>query len=176
MKHFSFYCSFLLISTSLFSQFQPLDRESRIAFTIKNLGFTVTGAFSGIKGTILFDPQNLPGSSINVSVDAASVNTDNSMRDDHLRGETYFDVKRYPKISFVSTNITALRNRSFLVTGKLTIKNISKEISIPFTVKQVPGGFAFVGSFSINRRDFDVGGTSIISDMLIVDLTVLATK
>src|SRR6188472_11246 len=105
MKHLLFY-ALLIISTPLFSQYRSTDKGSKIEFRVKNLGFTVSGRFSGLSGTILFDPQNLSSSNIAVSVDASSVNTDNSMRDDHLRGESYFDVTKYPRIYFVSTRIT----------------------------------------------------------------------
>lgn len=175
MKHLLFY-AFLIISTPLLSQYRPVDKGSKIEFKVKNLGFTVSGSFSGLSGTILFDPQNLSSSNIAVSVDASSVNTDNTMRDDHLRGESYFDVTKYPRINFVSTRITTANRGSFLVSGKLTIKNVSKEISFPFFAKAVNGGYEFKGSFTINRRDFDVGGLSIISDMLTVDLDVLTNK
>ncbi|MGZ3852461.1 MAG: YceI family protein, partial [Flavisolibacter sp.] len=95
MKHLLLY-GLLIFSTPLFSQYRPVDKGSKIEFKVKNLGFTVSGSFSGIGGNIFFDPQNLSSSSINVSVDASTVNTDNSMRDDHLRGDSYFDVTKYP--------------------------------------------------------------------------------
>lgn len=175
MKHLLFY-ALLIISTPLFSQYRSTDKGSKIEFRVKNLGFTVSGRFSGLSGTILFDLQNLSSSNIAVSVDASSVNTDNSMRDDHLRGESYFDVTKYPRIYFVSTRITPANKGGFLASGKLTMKNVSREIAFPFLAKAVNGGYEFKGSFTINRRDFDVGGLSIISDMLTVDLDVLTNK
>lgn len=176
MKHLFFFCTSLLCTFFLFSQYQPIDKRSKIEFKIKNLGFTVNGSFSGISGRIFFNPQDLSASKIDVSVDASSVNTDNSMRDDHLKSESYFDVKKYPRISFISTRIVAARGGSFLVSGKLKIKNTIKDISFLFSVTQVGEGLRLKGSFAINRRDFDVGGLSIISDMLTVNLDVVANK
>lgn len=174
MKQLILLYAALLFTPVLFSQYKPADNGSKIEFKIKNLGFTVTGTFTGLSGSIQFDPKNLPGSRIDVSVDAASVNTDNTMRDDHLRENSYFDVKQYPRISFISTKITSARGGGFFVSGKLTIKNISKDISFPFTAREMSGGYAFKGSFTINRRDFNVGGFSVISDMLTVNFDVLA--
>lgn len=158
-------------------QLTPVEKQSSVEFKIKNFGFTVTGTFSGVSGKIAFDPKNLAACNFNVSVDANTVNTDNSLRDDHLRGETYFDVKKYPRIAFVSTKITNSNKEGVLfVFGKLTIKNTTRDISFPFTATPGNGGYTFKGSFNINRKDFGVGGTSIISDDLTVNLDVFAKQ
>src|SRR5438045_2292765 len=75
----------------------PDDSSSTIQFKIKNLGFTTTGSFSGLAGTITFTPDNLAGCNFDVHVEAATVNTGVEMRDDHLRGSDYFDIKNYPQ-------------------------------------------------------------------------------
>src|SRR5580693_9516283 len=101
--------SFLIISlitiTGIFvsDQYKPEDQGSSVLFKIRNLGFNVSGSFSGLDGNIQFDPNNLATCNFDVSIDANTVNTDNNMRDNHLRNETYFDVKNYPRIRFVST-------------------------------------------------------------------------
>jgi polyisoprenoid-binding protein YceI len=155
----------------------PMDDGSTIGFTIKNFGFNNEGSFKGLQGTIVFDPQNPSTSSFDVSIDAASVNTDNSMRDDHLREDTYFDVKKYPRIKFVSTSVAATDKKGhYSVTGKLTIKGTTKEISFPFLATPAGDDYIFKASFGINRRDFGVGGTSTLSNQLTVSLTVLARR
>lgn len=177
MKKILLYSILLFAAQRAICQFTPVDKQSTVEFKIKNFGFTVTGNFTGISGKIAFDPRNLVASSFNVSVDANTVNTDNNLRDDHLRGETYFDVKKYPRISFVSTKITNSNKEGVLfVFGKLTIKNTTKDISFPFTATPANGGYTFKGSFTINRKDFGVGGTSIISDDLTVNLDVFAKQ
>src|SRR5450432_270340 len=87
-------------------KYKPEDQGSSVQFKIRNLGFNVNGSFSGLDGNIQFDPNNLAASNFDVSVDANTINTDNNMRDNHLRKDTYFDVKNYPRIRFVSTKIT----------------------------------------------------------------------
>jgi len=173
---------FLLIVAVLFwkmgmAQYRPVDQGSTIKFTVQNFGFDVGGSFAGLHGTIDFDAQNPLNAHFDVDIDANTINTDNSLRDNHLREGAYFDVKKYPRIRFVSTNITATDKKGILLfTGKLTIKNQTKDISFPFQAIQSGDDFLFRGSFKINRKDFGVGGTSTISDNLEVQLNILARK
>lgn len=159
-----------------FSQYKPVHQGSSIQFVIGNFGFDVNGSFKGIHGTINFDPQNLSNAHFDVDIDAATVNTDNSLRDGHLRGDSYFDVKNHPRIRLESTKIEADKTGSFVITGKLTIKNTTKDVSFPFTAAQVADGYQFKGEFKIKRKDFGVGGTSTISDELQVSLNIIAKK
>lgn len=161
------------ISGSVLAQYKPTDQGSSLNFTIKNFGIEATGKFTGLQGEITFDPANTASASFDVTIDAASVNTDNSLRDSHLRGDSYFDVKNYPGIHFVSTKVTG-KNGSFTITGKLTIKKQTKIISFPFSAMQAGDGLLFKGAFNINRKDFDVGGSSTISDNLYVQLNIRA--
>lgn len=161
----------------LAAQYKVTDNKSSLQFTISNFGINVNGTFKGFDGTITFDPEHLPQSFFKVSIDAASVNTDNNLRDSHLRKETYFNTAQYPRIYFESTEITnSTRKGVFFILGKLTIKNHSKEISFPFTADPSGNGYLFKGTFSINRKDFEVGGTSIISNTAEISLSVWAEK
>lgn len=167
-----------IISISLArAQYKPVDKESTLDFKIGNFGFDVKGSFTGFKGDIHFDPQNVANSMFDVTIDASTVNTDNNSRDQHLGGESYFDVKNYPTIHFISSKITAGgKGNVFIAYGKLTIKGKSKDISIPFIATPETDGYQFKGSFKINRKDFGVGGTSTISNELEVSLNVTAKK
>jgi polyisoprenoid-binding protein YceI len=159
------------------AQYKPSDRGSSVQFKIKNLGFNVNGSFSGLDGNIQFDPNDLATSNINVSIDANTINTDNNMRDNHLRNDSYFDVKNYPRIHFTSTKITpSNKNGTLFIFGKLTIKNQTKDISFPFTATPSDDGYLFKGTFKINRKDFGVGGSSTISDELEISLEILSKK
>jgi polyisoprenoid-binding protein YceI len=175
MKKLTLVILLLLTVSVAFAQYKPVDQGSSLQFTIKNFGFDVTGTFTGFKGDIKFDPQKPAESNFDVMIDANTVNTDNGLRDNHLRDNSYFDVKNYPNIHFVSTKVTS-KSGGFVITGKLTIKKVVKEISFPFAATPSGDGYLFKGTFKINRRDFDVGGTSTISDNLEVALNVLAKK
>ena len=167
----------LLTGAVAFAQYRPMDKGSTVHFTIKNFGIRTGGSFSGLQGNIKFDISHPDQAGFDVSIDANTINTGIDMRDEHLRAETYFDVKNYPRIRFTSTKVTASsKPGQFMIYGKLTIKNKSKDISFPFTAKQTGNGYLFNGTFTINRRDFGVGGSSVISDNLDVDLEILAVK
>ena len=175
LLQFSLFVSF--VQSSAGQQYKAVDQGSSVKFKIRNFGFNSEGTFTGLQGHIGFDPQHLSGATFEVSIDAASINTDNNMRDNHLRKEEYFDVQNHPRISFVSTAVKAGGNTgSYTMTGKLTIKEISKEISFPFTAGQQDSGYLFKGEFTINRKDFKVGGSSTLSNSLTVQLSVFAKK
>ena len=170
----------LMISLGVFSQqvLKPVDEKSSVKFKIKNFGFnTVTGSFQGVQGTIRFSPDNLSSSTIDVTVDAKSVNTGINMRDNHLRKPEYFDVKKYPVIRFVSSKIgPSTKSGTLFISGKLTIKSVTRDVSFPFTATVEEDGYVFSGEFKINRIDFGVGESSSVSDNLTVVLKVFARK
>ena len=167
----------VLTGNLLIAQYRPVDNGSSMQFKIKNFGINTGGSFAGLQGNIIFDINHLNDANFDVSIDANTVNTDNEMRDNHLRNDTYFDVKNYPRIHFVSTKVTLSTKAGVLfIFGKLTIKKQTKDISFPFTATTTNDGYLFKGTFTINRRDFDVGGSSIISDNLEVELSILAKK
>jgi polyisoprenoid-binding protein YceI len=168
----------LFLSLNLYSQhYIPVDSASDISFKIKNLGFNTTGSFSGLAGTITFLPDSLAGCSFDVHIDANTVNTGVEMRDDHLRKADFFDVKKYPQIRFVSEKInTTKKNGTLFVSGKLTIKGITRDIGFPFTAQPIENGYLFTGEFTMNRKDFNVSAGSTVSDRLTVMLKVVARK
>jgi len=169
----------LFITVISFGQtYTPTDAGSKVYFVIKNFGINTGGTFEGVAGSITFDPANLSSASFNVSVDAKTVDTDIEGRDNHLRRAEYFDVEKYPKISFKSTKITTTNKDGYLyMFGVITIKNVSKEISFPFTQTSKDGGILFKGDFKLNRRDFGVGGNSFsLSDDVSIELSIFARK
>ena len=159
-----------------FQNLKPVDSESAIKFRIKNFGGTVMGSFKGVEGNIVFDPSDLSKASFDVTVDVNSINTGIDLRNKDLKQEKYFNLSKYPKIRMASTKVTKDNKgeHTYLFTGELTIKGTKKEIRFPFTTSQVKGGTMFKAEFPLNRRDFNVGGSSIsLSDNLTVSLAVL---
>jgi len=175
MKKYFLFCLIFAAAKIASAQYKPVDKESSLKFTIGNFGFDVHGSFGGFQGSISFDPQNASAGSFDVTIDASTINTDNSLRDKHLKEDSYFDVANYPRIHFLSTKITG-KGGAFTMNGHLTIKGKSKDISFPFTASPADDGYLFKGSFKINRKDFGVGGTSTISNELEVVLNVHAAK
>ena len=163
--------------TILAQQYKPIDQGSEIDFLIKNFGFNTKGSFSGLEGTITWDAREPAKAAFDVSIGATTISTDNNMRDDHLRKDTYFDVEKYPRIRMVSTSITGSeKSGRYTFHGKLTIKSTTKDIEFPFIATPMGEDYIFKGEFTINRKDFGVGGSSTISNDLKVSLTVLAKK
>jgi polyisoprenoid-binding protein YceI len=171
----------LLAFTSIYSiaqTYTPVDEGSKVKFVIKNFGINTGGTFEGLTGTIKFDPDNPANASFDVSVDAKTVDTDIEARDKDLRKNHYFDVEKYPTLSFKSTRVTKTNTKEYLyLFGNITIKGVTKEIKFPFKATPKDGGYLFEGSFDLNRRDFNVGSRSMsLSDVLTVTLSVFAKK
>ena len=141
------------------NDYTVLADQAKIGFTIKNAGFKVNGSMKGLDGSISFNPNVLDQSKISLSVATATVDTDNKTRDKHLRAEDYFEVEKYPNITFTSTSIKKSAS-GYLVKGTFKVKNTAKEVEIPFTFQQN----VFKGSFSINRIEYGVGKKSWIMD------------
>lgn len=136
-----------------------------VMFFVKHILAKVPGRFDSYTGTVRFDPANLDGSSIDVSVDMASVNTGIAQRDEHLKSPDFFETAKYPGMWFVSQRITSKGGNEYLAEGDLTIKDVTKRIQLPFTYlgtkpspmeqgKQVAG---FEARFSINMLEYHVG-------------------
>jgi polyisoprenoid-binding protein YceI len=179
MKQFFFFLFLTGFTATVFSQnYVPVDNGSKVKFNIKNFGINTGGTFEGLTGSIVFDAANPAAASFSVMVDAKTVDTDNGGRDNHLRKSEYFDVEKYPKLSFISTKITKTNTEGYLyMFGKLTIKGVIKEISFPFKATAKDGGYLFEGSFKVNRRDFGVGSSSVsLSDNLNVTLSIFGKK
>ncbi|PIY13363.1 MAG: YceI family protein [Flexibacter sp. CG_4_10_14_3_um_filter_32_15] len=148
---------------------------SSITFKIKNAGIGIDGSFKGFQGTVDFNPADLERSKFDVSVDAKTIDTDNNMRDNHLREDEYFGVEKHPKISMKSTSVTKVSDSKYKATFDLTLKGKTKSVSFPFSYNKTSTGYKLNGSFEIDRRDFGVGGSSwILSDdvKVFIDLEV----
>jgi len=138
---------------------QAIDGSaSSVKFTVTNLGIGVKGEFRAITGTVSFDPADLSQAVFDVQIPTRSVNTDNRMRDNHLREEDFFHVEKYPTITFKSEKVEKAEG-GYSVTGTLTMRGVSKTVSIPFSVENN----RFSGTFSLDRTDYGVGGDGFLN-------------
>ncbi len=131
--------------------------NSKITFTATNLGVNVPGKLRKATGTIQFDENDLASSFFKVKIPAKTINTKNSMRDEHLKEEEFFDVQNHPFITFESTEITKAKT-GYIAKGKLTIKGTTKIVLIPFEYSNGE----FTGSLTINRNDYAIGGDGFL--------------
>lgn len=151
--------------------------SSSITFKIKNAGFTVDGSLGNLKAKVFFDNTKAYNNSIEARVDTKTINTGNASRDEHLKKEDYFDAGHYPEISLKATLFTKEANGTYKGFFKLTLKNTTKDISLPFSFTEKDNKGIFKGSFTINRLDYGVGSSSIIlSDQVAVTITVNVSK
>lgn len=168
-------CAFAI--TKAQKEITPTDKGSKVHFVIKNFGIKTGGDFSGLKGTIKFDPKNPWGASFDVTVNSSTIDTDNDSRDGHLKKEEYFDVKSYPTIHMVSTKVQGTTKQGrYQFNGNLTIKKTTKPIQFQFVMEEKDGGYLFTSdNINLNRRDYGVGGSSIsMADELKVVISVFA--
>jgi polyisoprenoid-binding protein YceI len=164
--------------------------HTRIGFVARHAMVTkVRGAFNEFTGTAVLDGANPGNSTVQVTIQAASIDTRNAQRDGHLRGNDFLAMEEYPQITFVSTGVRQSGESTFEVTGDLTIKGVTNEITIPFEFEGAakdPFGnerVGFEGSVAINRKDYGVtwnaaleGGGVLVSDKVTLEFEVSAVK
>lgn len=134
--------------------------HSNATFSVKHLLVsTVRGRFTQVNGAILIDDADMTKSSVNAIISTPSITTDNETRDKHLKSADFFDVAKYPEITFKSTKIEKTAD-GYAATGLLTIKDVSKEVRLPFTLaKGEARGKAILGietATQIDRLDYHV--------------------
>jgi polyisoprenoid-binding protein YceI len=135
--------------------------HSSANFAVKHmLVSTVRGRFAGaVNGAIHYDPADIGKSSVTAVIAAASIDTDNQMRDNDLRSAHFFDVEKYPELKFQSTKVEK-RGDGYVAIGNLTIKDVTKQIELPFTLTEadVKGRkkLGVEAGITINRLDYHV--------------------
>ena len=135
--------------------------HSGVNFTIRHFVSNVPGLFKDYEGTIVYDKDNPAGSKVEFTVQATSIDTGNADRDKHLRSADFFDVEKFPTLSFTSTQVKAVDKDTLEVTGDLTMHGVTKKVTIPVdflgTAKTPNGEKAgFETSFTLNRKDYGI--------------------
>lgn len=136
--------------------------HSNAQFTVRHLGISnVQGEFEKVSGTVMFDDADVTKSSVDVTIDATSINTRVSRRDDDLKSDGFFDVAKFPTITFKSTKVAKAGEGKLKVTGDLTIKGVTKSVVLDVTG---PSGIdthmgtrrGFSATTTIDRTEFGV--------------------
>lgn len=163
--------------------------HSVVGFSVKHMLIsTVNGNFDDFSGTIVYDPQDISKSSVEVHIKAASVDTRNQTRDNDVRSPNFLDAAKYPELMFKSTSV-AKSGDGFVAHGQLTIHGVTKDIDLPFKITgqtKDPWGKFRMGAeagLTINRADYGVvwnktleGGGAVVSDEVKIALTVEGVK
>jgi len=135
--------------------------HSNVGFKVRHLVSKTSGEFTDFDGTIVADFGSLDASSVKFTIQTTSIDTENEKRDGHLRSADFFDVEKYPAITFTSSKITKIDGDSFAVTGTLTMHGVSKEVTltVDFLGEMTAMGGTRAGyelTTTINRKDFGV--------------------
>jgi len=162
--------------------------HSTVAFSVKHMVVnTVHGRFNDYNGSILLDEKDPSKSSVDVTIKTASINTDNSQRDGHLKSPDFLDAQKYPEITFKSTSVEK-KGDGFVAHGTLTIRGVSKNVDLPFKLNGPinAGNATLLGaeaSLTINRQDYGVswsktldGGSLVVSNDVKIDINVEAKQ
>ena len=164
--------------------------HSRIGFVARHAMVTkVRGAFNEFTGTAVFDGTDPGKAAVNVVIKAASIDTRNAQRDEHLRGNDFLAMDEYPEITFASTAFTQTGADSFELTGDLTVRGVTRQVTIPFTFEGAatdPFGnqrLGFEGSVTINRKDYGVSwnaaleaGGVLVSEKIALEFEISAIR
>lgn len=138
--------------------------HSGIAFTIRHLLAKTSGRFTKFSGEIHLDTKDITKSSVEVTIDAASINTDSTMRDADLRSSNFFDVAKYPTITFKSTSVKEVAKGKLEITGTFTLHGVTKQITFPITDAGTGPGMrpgsvvaGFIdGALTLDRDDYGI--------------------
>ena len=142
----------MLISASAFTFIQSQDWKVSDNYSVKFDGGDPQGEFKGLKGLVRFDEKNLAASKFEITIDIATINTGNAMKNTHAKSAGWFDVEKYPTITFASSAITKIAS-GYAAKGILEMHGVKKKITIPFTFSNN----VFASNFELNRNEFSIG-------------------
>jgi polyisoprenoid-binding protein YceI len=176
------------VITALATTTYGIDKaHSEVGFQVRHLLTRVRGRFSDFNGTIEYDDQNPEQSSVNIEVQAASIDTSERDRDVHLRSADFFEVDTFPTLVFRSTGIRRKGADRFEVSGQLTIHGVTKPVTFDVTLlgkAKDPWGnerIAFEADATVNRKDFGLTwnaaletGGFLVGDEVRISLSVQA--
>jgi polyisoprenoid-binding protein YceI len=178
MKKINLLAAFLLAGTTLFAQTKwAVDKaHAKIGFTVTHMMLSeVDGNFKKFDARIISSKEDFTDAVFEITIDAASINTDNEARDNDLKGDHFFDVAKYPQITFKSTSIEKIDAKNYKLNGNLTMHGVTKPVTLNLTLNgtgksmmthKPVAGFKVTGT--INRTDFGVGTApaAMVSDKI----------
>lgn len=157
--------------------------HSTAGFKVRHLMVSnVRGEFSGVSGTVVFDAEDSANSKIEAAIDATTIQTRDSQRDQHLKSADFFDVEKFPKITFVSKKVEPVGDGEWRIVGDLTIHGVTREVALdvegPTPEVKDPWGNIKMGATAaakVNRKDFglvwnvalEAGGVLVGEDVAI---------
>ncbi|MBO9509689.1 YceI family protein [Thalassospira sp. A3_1] len=162
-------------------QWQVKTDDSDIEFAGTQLGADFEGEFNKFTADIVFSPDDLAGSKVSVLIDIASVNTENADRDSQIISADWFDVAQWPTAKFETKSFREIAPGQYEATADLTIRDVTKEVVLPFTLEIEGNEAEAEGTVTIKRTDFGVGqgqwsDTSQVGDDVTIRIDIDATR
>ena len=154
--------------------------KSRIAFTVEQLGKLVSGRVGTWTGTIVLEPNDLAPARIDIRMDMRSASAGTKDIDDVMLGGDFLDAAKASEARFTSTSVSR-RGDDYVAQGKLTIRDVTRDVALPFSLKIQDGRATARGRLAIKRLDYGVGrgqwaATSYVADDVTIDITVVASR
>ena len=179
-----------LASPALAAETYQFDKShTTVGFQVRHIFTMLGGKFQDFSGTIRVDRAKPENSTVEFTVQVASINTNDPKRDEHLKSPDFFDVAKYPTITFKSTSVKPSGDNAYQVTGDLTMRGVTKSITIPVTFLgegKDPWGnekMGFETSTTLNRKDYGINwnktldqGGVLVGDEVKVQVSVEANK
>jgi polyisoprenoid-binding protein YceI len=168
----------ILVCFNIIKQWKFVDKNASITFkVIKNDGVEeATGTINGLKGGVFMDSLQINPIEISASVAVSTINTGIEMRDESLVSKDFFEATKYPTIKFTSNQFSS-HNDSLFADGVLSIKNVSKKITIPFLKKNINDSTILSGKFTIDRWQYNVGAKDDgIANMVYIEFNLPIVK
>lgn len=136
---------------------QVVPNKSTLSFISKQMNVPVDGSFKRFSAKIAFDPAKPQAAKAQFDVDMDSIDAGSNEANDEVKAKDWFNVKVFPKATFVSEKIKALGSNRYEVTGPLTIKGKTQQVTAPFTLSLQGKTGIFDGAFTLKRTDFGLG-------------------
>jgi polyisoprenoid-binding protein YceI len=170
--------------TSLFlgvAHAQVDTSKSTVSATSKQMNVPVEGTFKKFTAQISFDPAKPAAGSAKLSIETGSYDLGDESYNEQVRGKEWFDAAQYPNATFVSSAIAPAGGNQFKVSGTLTIKGKSANVTVPVTITQQGASESFDGALPIKRSQFDIGtgewkDTSVVADEVVIKFHIVAAK
>ena len=155
--------------------------KSTVTATSKQMNVPVDGTFKKFAAQLSFDPAKPAAGSAKLTIDTASYDLGDESYNAQVRGKDWFDAAQYPNATFVSSAIAPAGGNQFKVSGTLTIKGKSENVTVPVTVAQQGSTQSFDGALPIKRSQFDIGtgewkDTSVVADEVVIKFHIVAAK
>jgi len=143
-------------------RFRIQPEASEITFRATSRLMNADGRFARLSGDVLVDPTALTSARISLTIDAASLDTGIEMRDNHLRSSDFFEVERFPTVTFQSVRVEAAGRRAIVV-GRLTLHGVTREIAVPIDVQITNTALVASGEFIVNRGEYAINYNSFVN-------------